>query len=122
MALTPLPPIPVEPSTEMLHGVSVTDPYCWPEDQNSAQTRKFFEEPMAYPRACFDAILGTGRIRKRSAELLAPEVRNRYFHLNFACHSLRAVICFNVNAQGRQEAPANAREMIVLSDRLQLPL
>jgi len=33
----------VEPVTEVLHGVTVTDPYRWLEDQDSAQTRAWLE-------------------------------------------------------------------------------
>jgi prolyl oligopeptidase len=79
----------VEPVTEVLHGVEITDPYRWLEDQNSPQTRKWLEEQAAYTRAYFDAISDRERIRVRVRELLAQKevisepwnVGDRYFFL-----------------------------------------
>ena len=34
--------------TENLHGVSITDPYRWLEDQNSPETRSWIKTQMAY--------------------------------------------------------------------------
>ena len=63
------PPTQVEPVTEILHGVEVTDPYRWLEDQNSPRTRAWLEEQTAYTRAYFDAIPGREQIRERVREL-----------------------------------------------------
>src|SRR5712691_3564072 len=82
------PPTPAEPVTEILHGVAVTDPYRWLEDQNSPRTRKWLEEQTAYTRAYLDAIPSRDQIRKRVSELLSTSpvaelwnVDNRYFFL-----------------------------------------
>jgi prolyl oligopeptidase len=83
------PPTHVEPVTEILHGVEVTDPYRWLEDQNSARTRAWLEEQTAYTRAYLDAIPGREQIRERVRELLALKpvisepwnVGDRYFFL-----------------------------------------
>jgi len=83
------PPTPVEPVTETLHGVEVTDPYRWLEDQNSPRTRAWLEEQTAYTRAYFDAIRGREQIRERVRELMAFKevisepwnVGDRYFFL-----------------------------------------
>jgi prolyl oligopeptidase len=83
------PPTAVEPVTEVLHGLEVTDPYRWLEDQNSTRTRKWLEEQAAYTRAYFNAIPERGRIRARVRELLALKeiisepwnVGDRYFFL-----------------------------------------
>ena len=64
------PPTQVEPVTETLHGVEVTDPYRWLEDQNSPRTREWIEEQTAYTRAYLDAIPGREQIRERVGELL----------------------------------------------------
>jgi prolyl oligopeptidase len=80
---------PVEPVTEVLHGVEVTDPYRWLEDQNSPRTRKWIEEQTVYTRAYLDGIPGRDRTRKRVEELLTSkeavsepwQVGNRYFYL-----------------------------------------
>jgi prolyl oligopeptidase len=83
------PPTPVEPVIEILHGVEITDPYRWLEDQNSPRTRKWLEEQAAYTRAYFDAIPDRERIRTQVRELLALKevisepwnLGDRYFFL-----------------------------------------
>lgn len=77
---------PIEAVTEVLHGVTVTDPYRWLEDQESLQTRAWLEEQTKYARAYLDAIPGRERIRERIRELLDVEtydsiqrVGERYF-------------------------------------------
>ena len=83
------PPSPAEPVTEMLHGVEVTDPYRWLEDQNSSRTRAWIEEQTAYTRAYFDAIPEREQIKERIRELMAFKevisepwkVGDRYFFL-----------------------------------------
>ncbi|HEV2172360.1 MAG TPA: hypothetical protein VGR71_02280, partial [Nitrospira sp.] len=76
----------VDPVTEVLHGVPVTDPYRWLEDQNSPLTREWIREQMHYARSYLDNIPGRERIRERLREFLAVEtydslqrVGNRYF-------------------------------------------
>jgi len=68
-----LPVSPVEPVTEVLHGVPITDPYRWLEDQNSPQTRAWIEQQQRYARAYLDRIPGRERIRERVGELLDVE-------------------------------------------------
>ena len=83
------PPTQVEPVTETLHGVEITDPYRWLEDQNSPRTRAWLEEQTAYTRAYLDAIPCRGPVRERVRELLALKgaisdpwnVGERYFFL-----------------------------------------
>ncbi len=77
---------PAEPITEVLHGVSVTDPYRWLEDQDSPRTRAWLEEQRSYARACLDSFPGRDHIRQRIREFLAIETYdslqksgNRYF-------------------------------------------
>ena len=65
------PPTPVEPVTEIIHGVEITDPYRWLEEQHSPRTRKWLEEQAAYTRAYFGAIPNRELIRARVRELLA---------------------------------------------------
>src|SRR5713101_5127297 len=87
--LEPPPFTPVEPVTEVLHGVEITDSYRWLEDQNSPRTRKWIEEQTAYTHTYLDAIPGRVRIRRRVRELLGGKdvisdpwkVGARYFFL-----------------------------------------
>src|SRR5712692_7407706 len=99
LTLNPPPSTPVDPVTEVLHGVSVTDPYRWLEDQNSPRTREWLEEQTAYTRAHLDAIPGREKIRKRVEELLAVEVvsepwkvGNRYFYSKRSSYQEQPVI------------------------------
>src|SRR5215510_7132425 len=64
---------PIEPVTDILHGVSVTDPYRWLEDGNSPRTREWLEEQRRFARAYLDSIPGRDRIRERIREFLAVE-------------------------------------------------
>src|SRR6266481_18206 len=81
------PPTLAEPITETLHGVVITDPYRWLEEQNSPRTRKWLEEQGNYTRAYLDAIPGRNQIRERVRKLLSLKevisepwnVGDRYF-------------------------------------------
>jgi len=72
LALAP-PSTAVEPVTEVLHGVAITDPYRWLEDQDSPQTRHWIEEQTRYGRSYLDLIPGREKIRERIREFLAVE-------------------------------------------------
>jgi prolyl oligopeptidase len=53
--LAAAPPVSAtEPVTEVLHGVSVTDPYRWLEEQDSPRTRQWIEEQTQYARGYLD--------------------------------------------------------------------
>jgi prolyl oligopeptidase len=94
------PPTQVEPVTEILHGIEITDPYRWLEDQNSPRTRKWLEEQAAYTRVYFAAIPEREAIRTRVRELLAVKevisepwnVGDRYFFLRRQQHGEQPVI------------------------------
>ena len=94
------PPTPVAPVTEILHGIEITDPYRWLEDQNSPRTRKWLDEQAAYTRAYFAAIPEREAIRTRVRELLAVKevisepwnVGDRYFFLRRKQHGEQPVI------------------------------
>jgi prolyl oligopeptidase len=66
----------LEPVTEVFHGVPVTDPYRWLEDQDSPRTRKWLEDQVAYTRRCLDSIAGRERARARLQELLSIDSRD----------------------------------------------
>jgi prolyl oligopeptidase len=76
----------IEAVTEILHGVPVTDPYRWLEDQESPRTRDWISAQMRYARSYLDSISGREQIRGRIYELLDVEtydslhkIGNRYF-------------------------------------------
>src|SRR6266851_4957324 len=74
LTLNPPPRTPVEPVSEVLHGVPVTDPYRWLEDQNSPRTRKWLEDQIAYTQAYLDSISDHERIKRRVSELLSTPI------------------------------------------------
>src|SRR5579864_8179053 len=71
--MEPPPYSPIEAVTETLHGVSVTDPYRWLEDQESPRTREWLQVQTRYARSYLDSIPGRERIRERIRELLDIE-------------------------------------------------
>ncbi|MGB8064991.1 MAG: prolyl oligopeptidase family serine peptidase [Candidatus Sulfotelmatobacter sp.] len=83
------PQTPIEPVTDILHGIEISDPYRWLEEQNSPRTRKWLDEQAAYTRAYLDAIPERAQIRERVRELLSLKeaisepwnVGERYFFL-----------------------------------------
>jgi prolyl oligopeptidase len=74
LQVTAKPPhTPIEPVTEVLHGVSVTDPYRWLEDQESPRTRGWLTAQTHYARAYLDALPDRERIGQRIRELVDVE-------------------------------------------------
>jgi len=71
--MAPQPFSAVEPVTDIYHGVSVTDPYRWLEDQDSVRTRAWIEQQTYFARTYLDNISGRERIRARIREFLAVE-------------------------------------------------
>lgn len=109
LTLNPPPPTPVEPVTEILHGVPITDPYRWLEEQHSPRTRKWLEQQASYTQMYFDCISGRDRIRKRIEELLAVEVvsepwkvGNRFFYLRRQAHGEQPMIMTRQGESGEE--------------------
>lgn len=73
LVIAPPPQSPIEAVTEILHGVPVTDPYRWLEDQNSAQTRAWLRTQTRYARSYLDTVPDRENIRERVRELLDVE-------------------------------------------------
>jgi prolyl oligopeptidase len=63
----------VEAVTDFLHGVPVSDPYRWLEDQESPRTRAWIQAQTRYARSYLDTIPGRELIRHRIREFLAVE-------------------------------------------------
>lgn len=78
----------VEPVTDVLHGIEVTDPYRWLEDRNSYDTRLWLEQQEMYTRCYLAAIPNRHRIRHELEKYLAIDtlaepwkVGNNFFYL-----------------------------------------
>jgi len=71
--MCPIAPPPfsaIEPVVDILHGITIADPYRWLEEQDSPRTRAWLQEQSQYARAYLDAIPGRAKIRERVRELL----------------------------------------------------
>jgi prolyl oligopeptidase len=106
LAMAP-PYSPIEPVTEVLHGLKITDPYRWLEDQDSPRTREWLVAQREYARRYLDAISGRDSIRKRIRELLDVETYDsiqkagqRYFFRKRLRRQEQPCIYFREGAQG----------------------
>ena len=97
----------VEVVTEVIHGVPVTDPYRWLEDQDSLRTREWLRAQTRYARSYLDFIPGRQRIHERIRELLDVEtydslqkVGNRYFFRKRMAGQEQPSICVREGADG----------------------
>ncbi len=70
LMMTPPPFTAAEAVTEILHGIPVTDPFRWLEDQDSPRTREWLASQHEYARSYLDSIPGRDHIRNRIRELL----------------------------------------------------
>jgi prolyl oligopeptidase len=100
----------IEPVTEVLHEVSITDPYRWLEDQDSPRTRQWIEEQTKYARGYLDHLPGRQKIRERIREFLAVETYdslqkagNRYFFRKRLPDQEQPCICMRVGADGEDQ-------------------
>lgn len=109
--LTLSPPItPIEPVTEVLHGVPVTDPYRWLEEQDSPRTRHWIEEQTQYAREYLDNLPGRQKIRERIREFLSVEtygslqkVGSKYFFRKRLADQEQPCICMRMGADGEDQ-------------------
>jgi prolyl oligopeptidase len=100
----------VEAVTEIFHGIPVTDPYRWLEDQESPRTRKWLAAQAQYARCYFASVPARARIRERVRELLDVEtyesllkVGNRYFFRKRLLGQEQHCIYFREGLNGQDE-------------------
>jgi prolyl oligopeptidase len=67
------PPTRVEPVKEVIHGVEVSDPYRWLEDQTSPETRAWIDVQNRYTESLLGSRGSLERLRRRAGELLRVE-------------------------------------------------
>jgi prolyl oligopeptidase len=108
--IDPPPPSVIEPVTEVLHGVPITDPYRWLEDGNSPQTQDWIRSQTRYARSYLTAIPGRSRIREGLRQLLDLEktdtvqkMGNRYFYRKRFRGREQACICCREGLDGPDE-------------------
>src|SRR5579872_606280 len=100
----------VEAVTEILHGVPVTDPYRWIEDQESARTREWIAAQTRYARSYLDSLAGRERVRERVRELLDVEtydsvqkIGDRYFFRKRLRGQEQPCICMREGPDGADQ-------------------
>jgi prolyl oligopeptidase len=71
--VTAPPYSPIKPLTEVMHGITISDPYRWLEDQDSPRTREWLQAQHEYARAYLDGIPGREQIQRCIRELLDVE-------------------------------------------------
>jgi prolyl oligopeptidase len=98
---------PIEPVNEVLHGVLITDPYRWLEDQHSSRTRQWIREQTQYAREYLDSLPGRRKIRERIREFLAVETydslqkaASRYFFRKRLADQEQPCICLRDGLDG----------------------
>jgi prolyl oligopeptidase len=94
----------------VLHGVTVTDPYRWLEDQNSPETRTWIDAQNAYTHALLDVWPGRASLEKRLTELekvertRSPfERNNRFFYRKRAVDQEQYVIYVREGEAGKEQ-------------------
>jgi len=105
--MEPPPHSQVEAVTEVLHGVPVTDPYRWLEDQESPRTREWISAQTRYARSYLDSIPDRERMRGRIRQLLDVEtydslqkVGTRYFFRKRSAGQEQPCICLREGRNG----------------------
>ncbi|MCS6804891.1 MAG: prolyl oligopeptidase family serine peptidase [Acidobacteriota bacterium] len=111
LAQTPAPPPTRRDNvTEVIHGVTITDPYRWLEDQDSPETRAWIDEQNKYTQSWLGAQPGREPLRQRLTQLIKidsislPTVRNgRYFFAKRRADQELFVIYMRQGARGKDE-------------------
>ncbi len=98
-----------DPTQEVLHGVTISDPYRWLEDQNSPETRAWINAQNSYTHALLDAWPGRSRLEKRLTELekvesiQSPLERNgRFFYRKRSADQEQYVIYMRQGIDGKE--------------------
>ncbi len=100
----------VDPVIEVLHGVTITDPYRWLEDQNAPATRTWLAAQDKFARAYLDTIPGRDQLRRELGALLkidsvrSPITRaGRYFFSRRLASEDRYSLCMRQGFAGKEE-------------------
>ncbi|HKF23709.1 MAG TPA: prolyl oligopeptidase family serine peptidase [Candidatus Angelobacter sp.] len=95
---------------ETIHGVEITDPYRWLEDQNSPETRAWIDEQNAYTDSVLAKIPGRDALKAKVSALLkietmnTPTVRNgRYFFTRRRADQDQAMLYVRQGLNGKDE-------------------
>jgi prolyl oligopeptidase len=111
------PPTRLDPVTEVLHGVTITDPYRWLENQNAPETRAWLAAQDQFARGYLESLPGRDALRKKLDAMIridsvgSPTVRKgRYFFSRRLATEDRRSLCMRQGFAGKDEvliAPAD---------------
>jgi prolyl oligopeptidase len=112
------PPGPVHPVTDTLHGVAITDPYRWLEDQNSPETRAWLDAQIQYTQTFLSRIPVREKVKQRLTELsridsygIPTERHGRYFFSRRLANENRGSICARTGLDGKDEVLVNPSDI-----------
>ncbi len=104
------PPTPRDAAVDILHGISIPDPYRWLENQTSPQTRAWIDAQNAYTHSLLDRYPGRDRIKQRLTSLMKIDQtgvpvarRGRYFFLHRAAAQDQPVLYLRRGLTGKDE-------------------
>ena len=113
-------PVSDAPSADVIHGVIVSDPFRWLEDQESPRTRQWLREQAASTRTYLDCLANRPQLAMRIHELLATELvdgprmcGSQVFFSKRQCCEQHAVITMRDTLQGHDIpllSPSDLRE------------
>jgi len=114
----PPPPSAVEPVTDTIHGVKITDPYRWLEDQESPATREWIERQNAYTDSIVGQIPGRAELRavveklvKTDAVSVPIERGGRYFYSRKGAEQPLSVIYVRKGLRGAERVLVDPHPM-----------
>ena len=112
------PPTPVHPVTDTLHGVAITDPYRWLEDQNSPETRAWLDAQIRYTQTFLSRIPVRDKVKQRLEQLsridsygFPTERHGRYFFGRRLANENRGSICIRTGLDGKDEVLVNPADI-----------
>ena len=95
---------------DVLHGVTINDPYRWLEDQNSPETRAWITEQNNYTHSLLDSLPGRSALENRLAALKkiegihSPFERNgRFVYRRRKADQEQYVICMRDGEKGKEQ-------------------
>ena len=107
----PLPPTTrADNIKELIHGVEITDPYRWLEDQQSPETRAWIDKQNAYTRVLLDSWPNRAALKRRLTELMKVEAvgvpverDGAYFFKRRAADQDQGILYRKVGQEGKDE-------------------
>lgn len=94
--------------TETLHGMEITDPYRWLEDQDSPETRAWIDAQTAYTKSALGGLPVREKLARRLGELLRVERtgmptvrRGRYFFSRKRPEDEQAILYWRRGLRGK---------------------